>query len=213
MVMLPLYIYYDLLLLTCALTGSLLMRRNWRPWSKLLVILSWMTVIIETLAFVCTVKNIYHMTWYTPWVFLETLTLLYILSRGITLLWVKRLHRILLIMLPLGIVSYYVLSPTFVYIGLLCMFLELAAAGSVLIDILNDVSDTPMYGKPMFWLATGMLFFCSLYIVVFSLGLLVNTLPRIVFLLFGCLANTFMYGGFIACFVALRRLDRRKAQL
>ena len=205
-------IYYYLLLLTCALTGSLLVRRNWALRFKLLMALSWATILAETLAGICFVRHINHLSWYAPWEFLETLTLLYILSREAILPWVKRLHIVLMTVLPLGAVLYYVLTPAFVYMMLFYLFLELLAAGAVLIDILTDVSDVPMHSRPMFWLAAGMLFYCSLYIVIFSLGQLLNTLPHDDFMPFGCLANTFMYGGFIACFVTMRRLDRKALQ-
>jgi hypothetical protein len=110
--------------------------------------------------------------------------------------------------LPPGVVIYFIVRPPFAYIELFYLFLELVAACAVLIDILKDVSDKPMYSRPTFWLATGMLCFSSLYIVVFSLGQLLNLLPYTVLLAFTTFDNTFMYGGFIACFIALRREGR-----
>jgi hypothetical protein len=210
----PVLIYYHLLLLVCALTGSLLVRRNWPRWAKLLVILPWVTQVAEILAWICLVNNVnkqfYH-SWYTIWAFLEALTLLYILSRGAILPSVKRLHRLLMMLSPVGLILYFILWPTFAYIGLFYLSLELVAAGAVLIDILVDVSDTPMIKKPVFWLATGMLFFCSLYIVVLSLGRLLSTLPHDKYWPFSCFANTFMYTGFIACFIVLSRRKGREA--
>lgn len=201
----PLLIYYHILLLVCALTGSILLRRSWAFWARLLVVLTWVTQVAEILAFFAMIRRVDINICYSLWIFLETLTLLYVLSRGTSLPWVKRLHIILMAVLPMGMVLYFILMPAFAYLGLFFLFLELMAAGAVLIDILADVSDVPMQSKPIFWLATGMLFYCSLYIVVFSLGQLLNTLPHDDFMPFGCLANTFMYGGFIACFVTLRR--------
>lgn len=201
--------YYGILLLACVLTGCLLVRKSWAPWYKLLVILSGATLLAETLSFVCSVKHINYLPWYTVWVFLEALTLLYILSREVMLRSVRRLYRILMILSPLGVVAYFVLSPAFAYVGLYILFLELIAACAALIDILKDVSERPMYGMPKFWLATGLLFFCSFYIVIFSIGQLLNALSYICMPLMVA-TNTFMYAGYIACFKALRKEDRQK---
>jgi len=201
----PIAIYYYILLLVCALTGSFLIRRHWPLWAKLLVILSWVTQAAEWMAFFCYTRRIDHTGWYTVWVFLETVVILYALFYESTLLWVKRLYWATLIMLPSGVIAFFIMRPPFAYIGLFYLFVELVASCAVLIDILKDVSDKPMHSNPKFWLATGMLFFCSLYIVVFSLGKFLNLLPYTKILPFGSLANTFMYGGFIACFIALRR--------
>jgi hypothetical protein len=206
-------IYYHILLLVCSLTGSLLVRRDWPLWSKLLVILSWVTLVVEGIAWVCHaihMTNAIYYTWYSLWAFLETLTVLYILSREVILASVKRLHRILMILLPVGVALYFILWPPFAYIVLFYMLLEVIAACAVLIDILKDVSDEPMHGKPIFWLATGMLFFCSLFMVVYSMGRLINTLPRSAYVPLGCFANTFMYGGIIACFIVLGRRGRQQ---
>jgi hypothetical protein len=170
------------------------------------------TLAVESLTFVLSRMYVDYLLWYNLWALLETGALLYILSGRITLSSGRRLHRILLIALLPGTVLCYIWYPFFHKFNgcavLFFLFLELIAACTALVDILKKMYDRPMYKEPMFWLATGMLFYCSLFIVVFSLGQFFNRLSYPVYLPFACSANTFMYGGFIACFIALRREDR-----
>jgi hypothetical protein len=209
--------YYGTLLLACALTGCLLVRKNWPFWSWLLVVLSCMTFLAEAIAFVfASFTRINHLGWYNAWIFLETMALLYILSREAVLPSMKRLHRGLLIALPLGTLFCYIGYPAFdrnnEYAMLLYLFLELAAVCAVLADTLRDESDKPVSGKPIFWLAIGMLFYCSLFIVAFSVGKFLDKLNYPYFIPFSYAANTFMYGGYIACFIALSRQGSKVLQ-
>ncbi|HVW60894.1 MAG TPA: hypothetical protein VHC48_12680 [Puia sp.] len=209
-------IYYGALLLTCAITGCRLIRRHWAFWARLLVILSCVTFLVEALIVFLDSRYIYRGTIYTFWLFLETACLLFILSHGTALPWGKRLFKVLLVALPPGAALCFILLPFVgginIYAMLLYLFLELAAACTVLIDILTDVSDKPMHSKPMFWLAAGMLFYCSIFIVIYSLGRFIRILYYPYYIPFSIAANTFMYGGFIACFVTLRRMDRKALQ-
>ena len=88
------------------------------------------------------------------------------------------------------------------------------AACACLIDMLQDkeMLDRPLTTRPLFWVAVGMLGSCSFFMVILSLEqLFVKTVFRYDFYMpFSYVANTFMYGGFIACFRTLRGEDRRK---
>jgi hypothetical protein len=200
------------LLLVCVLTGLMLVRKSWAPWYKFLVVWSCVTLTVEVLTFILGRMRINYLFGYNVWSLLDTGALLYILSRECTLRTVKRLHNILLIVLLPGVVLCYFWYPVVEKFNgclmLFYLFLELAAACAALVNILKDESDKPMRGKPMFWFAIGMLFYCSLFIVIYSAGKFFNTLLSYPYYLpSSTLANTFEYGGFIACFIALRRLD------
>lgn len=206
-------IYYFSLLLSCLLTGCLLLRKNWPLEYTLLVILSGLTLLVEAAALQYAVRHI-DGSWvqdlFTP---VECVVILYVLHRGSVRPAIKRLNVVLLAILPVGIVVIYGLHPTLFWIGefasLFYVFLELIAACSFLIDLVLNKSDTPLGRQPLFWMAAGMVFYCSIKSLELTVMSFITKIPWQYSLSYSMVSNTFMYTGFIACFICLHRAGRR----
>jgi hypothetical protein len=219
----PLYIAYAVYLLGlelgCGLTGFFLMRRSWKPWYRLLVVLCCVTFPVEVTGTWFQSHAIPNFGLYNIWGPLEAFTVIYILSREAVYAWTKRMTRILLIALPAGVLACFILGPGMLrgnkIADLVELFTELLAACAILVDMLQDVSDRLLFTRPMFWMAVGILSYCCIFTVIASVeGLGVRGgIGFEYFMIFSVAANTFMYGGIIACFVMLRREDRTLAKI
>jgi hypothetical protein len=192
------------------------MRKDWAPAHKLLVALSCVTAAVEIVVACCVLLHINFERIYNVWGFVETGTILFIQFLAGAHTWLRRLLILLLVILAAGTVVGYRWVPEFAQVNfpvlLFSLFVQLIGSCVALTDVLLGTSDRPLSVQPDFWLATGMLFYCCIFIaghilmVYAAAGMTVNRLYN--FFIIG--ANIFMYGGFIACFKALRREDRRK---
>lgn len=202
---------YDVLLLSCFLTGCLLMRKSWLFEYKLLVVLSGLTLVVE----VAVQLSFFLKTSPLPWLYnyfipLEAGCIVYILYRTSVHRALKRLQSGLLICLPIGIGVSCGLHPVFLKlnesIGLFCLFVELMSSCFFLIDALLDNSNTPLTRRPLFWLTCGLIFYCSNFILMHALMsyLPLTKISPKYYVLNGIIANVFMYAGFIGCFISLR---------
>jgi len=201
--------YYLSLLLSCTLTGFLSVRKSWSLEYKLLVILSSLTFLSESACFLfigLRIPFLWIQNLFTP---VECTFILYILRKASVRPVFKRLHAVLLILLPIGIGVIYGLLPAFFklddFAALFYLFLELIAACTFLVDILLNKSDTPLGRQPLAWMASGMVFYCSIYAVMTAVTSFIAEIPLLYKLLYSTVANTFIYAGFIACFICLRR--------
>jgi len=213
----PLYfilslVYFTVLLLSCLLTGWLLVRKSWPLEYKLLVVLCSLTFLVEMSADLLVIHRIYHFWLYNLFAPVECGFILYIFYRGSTDPAVKRLNVLLLACLPPGIAVTYFLHPVFFRLNepaaLLYLFWELIGACAVVIGILLNKSDSPLGHQPLFWMACGILFYCCIFTLIHAV---MNVMPKIqnqYFTLYSFFANTFMYSGFIASFCSLRRVNR-----
>lgn len=86
-----------------------------------------------------------------------------------------------------------------------CLFTNLVAACSYLIDLLLNKADIPLIRYPFFWMASGELIFCCVYAMIPPLLHYYMKISYAYFMVYSLVANTFMYGGFIACFLCFRR--------
>lgn len=204
--------YYELLLMACVFIGCLFLRRSFPLEYKLMVILSGLTLLVESM-----VVYFFFSHAHKPWIYnffgpVECAFIVYIFYRASTHQAVRRLHVFLLFLLPVGIgISYWMYSDLFRIndkVILYCIFTNLIAACSYLADILLNKTDVPMVRYPFFWMAAGMLLFCCSYVMVPALLNYLRIIPVGYSMLYSLLANTFMYSGFIACFVCFRRLTR-----
>ena len=191
----------------------MLVRKSWSPGYKLLVALSCMTLAVETTSLVyqyMPYRPPLFYIFYNVWIFLEPATMIYILFREATHPAVKRLCRVLLMLLPISGILCHLLSydPTTginEYANLVYLFFCLIAACSVLMGILLDTSDQLLFTRPVFWLATGILFYSCIFIVIHAIGAFYFYLVIKCYIYFSTAANAFQYGGFIACYFALRK--------
>jgi hypothetical protein len=210
-------IYCYSLLAVCALTGCLLVKKSWTPWYKLLVILTWITVVVEAAQLLFQIYKPGQppvFVIYNVWMFVEPFTMIYILYCATAHPVVRRLEKVLLLLLPIGLVICYIHSPRFTdrmneYVNLMCLFAALIASCSALIDILLDMSDRSLFAQPVLWLAAGILCFCSTFILIHAYGAFYPYQIRKYYVYFSLAGNTFQYGGFIACFLALRKKNKK----
>jgi len=213
------YILYtnSLLALECitAILGYRWMRKDWASAYKLLVALSCVTVAVEISAACCIPLHLNFERIYNVWSFVETGTILVIQFLAVTHTWLRCLLMLLLAVLAAGTVAGYRLLPEFTQLNfpvmLFSLFVQLIGSCAALADVLLGTSDRPLSAQPDFWLATGMLFYCCIFIAghilrVYDTGIA----ARRFYTFFIIVANIFMYGGFIACFRTLRRQDRQK---
>ncbi|HWK02016.1 MAG TPA: hypothetical protein VNS58_00195 [Puia sp.] len=206
-------LYFAALYLSCFLTGCLLVRKS-RPLEyKLLVVLSGLTLVVETVVTQYDLRRIDGRWMYIFFAPVECGFIIYILYRASVHPNIKRLNAILLGLLPISIGIAYWLHPAFSGFNDIADFfydfLELIAACSFLTDVLLNKSDTPVGRQPLFWMASGILFYCCMFTL---LGVLLNYMPRMprrYLAPYSLVANTFMYTGFIACFICLHRARRR----
>ena len=208
---------YSLNALECvaAIMGYRWMRKDWAPAHKLLVALSCVTVGVELSVDCCIFLHINFERIYNVWSFVETGTILFIQFLAVKHAWLRRLLILLLVVLAAGTVVCYRFVPVFEQLNfpvmLFSLFVQLIGSCVALIDVLLGTSDRPLSAQPDFWLATGMLFYCCIFIAghilkVYTTGIAAGRF----YSFFIIVANIFMYGGFIACFKALRREDGRK---
>jgi hypothetical protein len=205
-------LFYDILLISCLLTGSLLIRKDWPIEYKLLVVLSGLTLLTET-----TVQISHHLFkviiyWlYNLFLPVECVFFIYILYRAAANPVIKRLNIGLLLLLPVGIAILYWLYPFFHkandHVVLLYLFAELIASCSFLIDIIIDKSNTLLTRHPLFWMTFGLCMYSGLYIVLHSLSgyLHETTMLRLFYMLDTLIPNFILYSGFIICFLRLHK--------
>jgi hypothetical protein len=201
-------IYLHTLYLSCAITGCILVRSNWPLSYKLLVALSCVTVVEEAVAAYSYFRHISYTAIYNAWAYVEVGTIIYIQLREVAHTWAKRLLIFLLVLLSVATVALYLLMPAYPQLNgqflLFFLFLQLIATCAALVDILQGTSDTPLSARPAAWLATGMLFYSSVFLVLHIWGFFFPREAVSYFYIFSAVANVFMYGGFIAAFIKLR---------
>jgi len=205
-------LYFGVLYLSCFLTGCLLVRKSWPLEYKLLVVLSGLTLLIEAIIAI----NMAHRL-DTRWIYnffspVECGFILYILYRASMHPTIKRLNGLLLVLLPISIaISFYQHPGIFTFnesASLFYDFLELIASCSFLVGVLLNKSDVSPGRLPLFWMACGMVFYCSIFTLQNAVADYIARSSYPYFVLYSYVANTFMYAGFIACFVCLRRINR-----
>jgi len=207
------YAYCDGIILLSAVTGCCMMRRSWPFRYRLLVILCCATFGIEMFSVVCSLLGWARGYIYNSWLPLESFAVTYILLGGAVHTWARRLGHILLALFPAGVVLSYALHPVFSKMNVFAdqsgVFMQLIASCACLIDMLQDkdMLDRPLTARPLFWVAIGMLGSCSFFAVILSLEqLFVRTSFSFdMYMPFSYVANTCMYGGFIAAFITLKK--------
>jgi hypothetical protein len=215
------WLVYNLYLLgiewAAAIIGQRTIRKSWPQAYKWLVILCWATVAMETVDFPLMIMDVSVFAVYNIWAYLETGAIIYIQSREATYRWAKRLLMAILIVLTAGSAVNYIWGPWASSLSaynpkfqLFTLFIQVIAACVALIDILSDTSDKPLSVRPAFWLTAGVLFSGILFTVIFIVYLFFQgESKRMMYTCYSIAGNTFMYGGFIACFLVLRKKDTK----
>jgi hypothetical protein len=174
------------------------------------------TAIFETACDGCHFLGIRYTSAYNVWAYFETGGIICIQLRLLTHRWAKRLLTAMFIILTVGAAINYVWGPPLAGSNmpflLFTIFIQMIATSVALIDVLGNTSDKPLSAQPAFWLNAGMLFYGSVFILIYIAQLFSRSFKHFGWYFIACsmIANTFMYGGFIACFITLRRQDRKK---
>jgi|GEM_PF-959146 len=207
-------IYCLTLILASAVTGCCLMRRSWPSRYKLLVIMCCATFLVETFSTYSMQHGFKPGYIYNTWLPLETSTILFILYSRAAHGWTRRLGRVLLGIYLAGVAVSYIFFPPFSEFNtqavLTGLFMQLFASCASLADMMQDKDNEDRLSvRPMFWMAIAILCSCTLFAVIFSTrGLLINAqfpFGYYFYMPFSYAANTCMYGGFIACFITLKK--------
>lgn len=199
-----------------AITGQRAKKATWLPAYKWLVILCWATALMETSIPFLEVLKLPWRGVYSVWAYIETGWIICIQRSLVVHRWAKRSCLIVLIVLTVVSAVTYIWGPPVnalnVPFQLFTLFIQLIATCVALADILGNVSDRTLSSQPAFWLAAGMLFYSSIFAIVHIVELYFDaTIVTFFYAAFSTVANTCMYGGFIACFITLRRADRQKS--
>jgi len=199
-----------------AIVGQRSKRAAWQDAYKWLVILCWVTVAVEMTDHCFILLRIKHFVIYNIWGYFETGGIIFIQLRLLTYKWPKRLLIAMLVMLTAGTAINYIWGPPIndlnAQFQLFTMFIQLITTCAALIDVLGSTSDNPLSVQPAFWLNAGMLFYCSIFTLDYIAAIFFKYPSTMGWFFLACsiIANTFMYGGFIATFKTLRRQDRQK---
>lgn len=206
------FIYQQALEVVCAVIGLIMIRRSWPFAYRLLVFICCFIALSELISFACILLHYPSQKFFNIYVSIETITLAYILFCETTLGWSRRLLRVLLIVLPVGLVAAFTLpanglSISNMYADTLQLLVLIIASCAVLVDILHDMSGTSLYTRPAFWFSLTMLVSSSIFLLLeaFMQYMKNHMGTRPFFMPFIVVANTIMYGGFVKCFLVLKK--------
>ncbi|MDO6430167.1 hypothetical protein Q4E93_06200 [Flavitalea sp. BT771] len=195
-----------------AIVGQRCKRAAWQDAYKWLVILCWVTVVVEMTDHCFILLRVQHHIFYNIWGYFETGGIIFIQRRLLKQQWTKHLLTAMLILLTIGTAANYVWGPPLNDLNppfqLFTLFIQLIGTCAALIDILGDkTTAVPLSAQPAFWMNAGMLFYCSVFVLNYIFLLFFRSPGPIgwFFLVCSLIANTFMYGGFIACFLTLKK--------
>jgi len=219
MIALAFLIFYLGSEIASAVVGLRTVRKTWPSWYKLLVMMCCITVVIEILHIVLLVRGIHTNATYNTLLCIETFVLVYALYRETTLRLTRRLLLALLIVLPVGLGICFSFPPGFINTNnnadTVELIIELLAACAVLFDLLQDMSGASLFSSPRFWLAAGTLGSSCMFALMIASRKSMDGDPREGFyeIPFSCVANTFLYGGIITCFIKLKRAQNGRVNV
>lgn len=204
------YMFYTLgIEWAAAIIGWRYMRKSWAPAYKWLVALAWVTCAVEMVTTVCMFCHINYDPLYNVFALVETGALLYIQFLLATRRTAARLLMALLGLLVVGTATCFIVWPTVDSLHLryivFNMFVQLVGVCVALIDILQVSTEKLLSRQPAFWLNIGLLFYCSIFIIIHIVGIWSVREAGDNFIWFSLVGNTFMYFGYIACFRTLRK--------
>lgn len=204
--------YHHYAELSAFVAGILLVKRDWPFIYKMLVALTALTFLVEISGYLIWTKLKQNNNWlYNLYLPVQCFCILYFFYKVSEYKLVQKINLALIITMFAGtIISYFIHRSFFFlnsYASELYLILMLVAAGLFYIDsIVNDV-EIRLVKQPPFWLSTGLLFFCIIYILIFAFWNLIKQVPyyRVILFYSNIVANTFLYGGIIICFLCMRK--------
>lgn len=201
-------IYYGILMTGAIVTGCIFVRRRWPLAIKLLVVQGVFMAGVE--------YGVLFGAWgqmkdliYNINMFVETGVITLVLATETPGMSARKICRWLLGVLLLGTAICYCFHPNVFVMNetanMFFLFVTLAASCIVLIDILSSSSDEPFAGRPVFWMAGGMLGYSCIFMILQTLRINSWEITKIMMIPLNLLANSFMYGGYWGTYITLRR--------
>ena len=190
--------------------GVACFNKEWLPYYKVLLILIGLTCLVELAGSMMSYKfgdNNWLYNIFSP---IECLLILYFFSGIIQK---SRLKEMVFYSIPLMIVATcitYIFQPDFMvynsYARTIYLVLWIIASGFFFIDVMINDNRLSLIRQSGFWLATLILFFIVIFIILISMYKIFKILPnyKIIINYFNIVANTFMYVGFIGAFLCQR---------
>jgi hypothetical protein len=205
---------FTLLITTVTLAFAALKRSSPFPYH----VLAWMTLAtlpVETASVM--IAHYYHNNhWlYNLWNPLECLYVLLVFYSGATHPVARRINKVLLCLLPAGIIIAFGVQPHFLKINIYALhfyfFCELICTCVFLIDGLVRSEDHTFFQHPLSWTAVGVALHCLISILCYGMWKFMLQWPMNYYAGAMIIANALFYIGTMITFIQLRKTDRRKA--
>jgi hypothetical protein len=202
--------YHHYIELVAFSVGVACFNKNWLPYYKVLFFLVGLTCLVEMAGSMMSYEfgdNNWLYNIFSP---IECFIILYFFSRIILK---RRLKELIFYSIPIMVVATcitYMVQPNFMvynsYARTIYLVLWIIASGFFFIDVMINDNRMSLVKQPGFWLATGILFFSVIFIVLISMYKIFKILPnyKIIINYFNIVANTFLYVGFIGAFLCQR---------
>ncbi len=205
-------LYHHYAELIAFIVGCVVLKKYWLREYKILVLLAGITFLVEISGHVMWIKFHQNNNWlYNIFLPFQCFCFLFLFYKAAIYKSIKHINYALLIFLFAGTAISYCFHRNFIflnsYASTLYLVLMLIASGCFYIDAILNELEIKLVKQPPFWVATGMLFFTVIYILIFALWNELIKVPYYKLILFysTIVANTFLYGGLIACFLCLRK--------
>jgi len=204
--------YHHYAELAAMASGLLLLRKNWPIPYKMLSALASLTFIVELTGHILWTQFHQNNNWlYNIFVPIQVFTFLWIIYASIQIQKIRKGIRWCFIVMVAGTGITYFWHDSFKMLNnhaiTLYWILLIIACCSFYIDAIENTIQIPLLSQPVFWLSSGILFFCAIFVVRTAIW---NLMPQLynfkqLSIYSNIVANTFMYSGIIACFICLHK--------
>ena len=199
--------YHHYIELMAFLIGGTCLNKRWMLSYKILVLFIGVTFLVELLGYTLALNHDNNNWLYNIFSPIECIIILHFFSRIII---EKRLRKMVTYCIPITIVITvltYIANPNFLeynsHARTFYLVLWVICCCFYFVDVMINNNTLSLIKQPGFWVATGILFFSVIFIIIQSLYKIFATLPNhnLIFRNFIIVANTFMYVGFAGAFI------------
>ena len=199
--------YHHYLELGSFAVGLICLNNRWTFCYKVLLFFAALTFMVELLGHQLAFKFENNNWLYNIFSPFECIVILYFFSQ---ITREKKMRKIILSFIPimlLATIVTYILRPNFFvynsYARTVYLVLWVLTCCFYFVDVMINDNRVSLIKQPGFWIATGVLFFSVIFIILQSLYNIFTTLPnyKIIVRYFIIVANTFLYVGFAGAFI------------
>lgn len=209
--------YHHYIELISFLTGLFCFKKEWAIPYKLLVVLAGLTFFVEVTGQFLWNQYQYNNHWiYNLFIPLQHFVFLFFIKSAIVDLRVKPTLLFFIFLAIIVVpVTYFFHRNFFIlnnYTATAMVFLLFLSSAAYYVDSMLNNIPIVIYKQPPFWIVSGLFFFCVIFIVRFSLWKFIVQIPEYKKILgyTNIVANTFLYGGLIGCFICLEKTKNYK---